>query len=67
MVRPVLTRHEEMIAAVNANENEKDLGAAPNCVHQAAALFVSGYATLRQGDASQEAKPKLSKALKLAH
>ena len=67
LVRPVLTRHEEMIAAVNANENEKDLGAAPNCVHQAAALFVSGYATLRQGDASQEAKPKLSKALKLAH
>ena len=29
--------------------------------------LVWGYATLRQGGASQEAKPKLSRALKLAH
>ena len=28
---------------------------------------MSGYAALRQGGASQEAKPKLSRALKLAH
>lgn len=46
---------------------ESDPSAAPNHTHQAAALFVSGYATLRQGGAAKEAKPKLSRALKLAH
>ena len=35
-------------------------------MYQAAALFVSGYAALRQGGASLE-RPKLSRALKLAH
>ena len=53
----------------NADEKtgEKDASALPNFAHQAAALFVSGYATIVKGDPSQEAKPKLSKALKLAH
>jgi MAternally-affected-uncoordination protein len=46
---------------------DKDPSAAPNYTHQAAALFVSGYATLRQGGMANEAKPKLSRALKLAH
>jgi MAternally-affected-uncoordination protein len=56
-------------AAGNADEKtgEKDASALPNFAHQAAALFVSGYATIVKGDPSQEAKPKLSKALKLAH
>ena len=71
LVRPVLKRHETMQAAAagNADEKtgEKDASALPNFAHQAAALFVSGYATIVKGDPSQEAKPKLSKALKLAH
>jgi len=50
-------------------ERQRDLSAAahPNFTHQAAALFVSGYATLRRGGAALEAKPLLSRALKLAH
>lgn len=70
LVRPVLARHEraaEEAANAAGGGKEKDKDAAPNYAYQAAALFVSGYATLRQGEASQEAKPKLSRALKLAH
>jgi MAternally-affected-uncoordination protein len=64
LVRPVTRRHEDAAAAASAAADE---AAAPNYAYQAAALFVSGYAALRQGGASQEAKPKLSRALKLAH
>ena len=71
LVRPVLKRHEAMQAAAVAGADEKtgekDASALPNFAHQAAALFVSGYANIVKGDAAQEAKPKLSKALKLAH
>ena len=64
LVRPVMQRHDDAAAAASAAADE---AAAPNYAYQAAALFVSGYAALRQGGASQEAKPKLSRALKLAH
>ena len=64
LVRPVMQRHEDAAAAASAAADE---AAAPNYAYQAAALFVSGYAALRQGGASQEAKPQLSRALKLAH
>ena len=65
LVRPVVARHEAMNAEAAAGE--KDASAAPNYAHQAAALFVTGYATLLQGEEAQVAKPKLSRALKLAH
>ena len=64
LVRPVMQRHDDAAAAASAAADE---AAAPNYAYQAAALFVSGYAALQQGGASQEAKPKLSRALKLAH
>jgi MAternally-affected-uncoordination protein len=70
LVRPVIARHEAAAAEASAAETssgKKDESASPNYAYQAAALFVSGYAALRQGGASQEAKPKLSRALKLAH
>ena len=70
-MRPVLKRHEAMQAAAVAGADEKtgekDASALPNYAHQAAALFVTGYATLLQGEEAQVAKPKLSRALKLAH
>ena len=68
LVRPVIARHEAAAAAAaESSTGEKDESASPNYAYQAAALFVSGYATLLQGGQSQEAKPKLSRALKLAH
>ena len=70
LVRPVIARHEQSAAAalaLDAASGKKEETASPNYAYQAAALFVSGYAAFRQGGISQEAKPKLSRALKLAH
>ena len=52
-MRPVLKRHEAMQAAAAAGADEKtgekDASALPNFAHQAAALFVSGYANIVKG------------------
>ena len=62
-----MEKRERLARDAAAASAAADEAAAPNYAYQAAALFVSGYAALRQGGASQEAKPKLSRALKLAH
>ena len=57
----VAARHEAMNAEAAAGRRTRRR---LNYAHQAAALFVTGYATLLQGEEAQVAKPKLSRALK---